>query len=100
MLWVIGAFIPVVLPIPARLGYVLMAALVGAAAVCLIVGRRSLGSMVSQLAWGPSGRPPPTRRRAAASRAATPPTSRDRTRAGEHGRSSGRSGVAVPPPPT
>ena len=99
MLWVIGAFIPVVLPIPARLGYVLMAALVGAAAVSLIVGRRSLGSMVSQLAWGPSGRPPPTRRRAAAPRAAAP-TSRDRTRAGQRGGSSGRSGVAVPPPPT
>ena len=30
MLWVVGAFIPVVLPIPAQLGYVLIAVLVGA----------------------------------------------------------------------
>lgn len=98
MLWVIGAFIPVVLPIPARLGYVLMAALLGAATACVVVGRRSLGSMVSQLAWGPSGRPPPARRREAAPRAAAPASSRTRRAAGERDRPPGRSGVAVPPP--
>ena len=99
MLWVIGAFIPVVLPIPARLGYGLMAALLGAAAACVVGGRRSLGSMVSQLAWGPSGRPPPGRRRTAP-RAAAPTTSRTRSGAGDRDRSPERSGVAVPPPPS
>jgi hypothetical protein len=58
----VGAFVPVVVPLPAQLGYLLIALLVGAATACYVVGRRSLGSMVSQLAWGPSGRPPATAR--------------------------------------
>ena len=102
MLWVVGAFIPVVLPIPAQLGYVLIAVLVGAGSACFILGRRSLGSMVSQLAWGPSGRPPPARGRSASASppAGRPATGRSRPQPGgdRRDRSTGRSGMAVPPP--
>jgi Transmembrane secretion effector len=103
MLWVIGAFIPVVLPIPAQFGYLLIAVLVGAGAASFILGRRSLGSMVSQLAWGPSGRPPPARGRSTAAtsrRGGGSGLARSRGRPAAEGRDrpAGRSGVAVPPP--
>ena len=38
--WVVGAFLPVALPIPARLGSLLVAAVIGFAFVSFIVGRR------------------------------------------------------------
>ena len=38
--WVVGAFVPVVLPIPARVGSVLVAAGIGFALVSYIIGRR------------------------------------------------------------
>jgi hypothetical protein len=40
IIWVIGAFIPVVIPIPARLGYLIVAAVAGFAAVTYWIGRR------------------------------------------------------------
>ena len=42
--WVVGAFVPVVLPIPARLGSLLVAAGIGFALVSFIVGRRRPGA--------------------------------------------------------
>ena len=42
--WVVGAFLPVALPIPARLGSLLVAAGIGFALVSFIVGRRQPGA--------------------------------------------------------
>ena len=42
--WVVGAFLPVALPIPARLGSLLVAAGIGFALVSFIVGRRRPGA--------------------------------------------------------
>ena len=42
--WVVGAFLPVALPIPARLGSLLVAASIGFALVSFIVGRRRPGA--------------------------------------------------------
>ena len=42
--WVVGAFLPVALPMPARLGSLLVAAVIGFALVSFIVGRRRTGA--------------------------------------------------------
>ena len=42
--WVVGAFLPVALPIPARLGSLLVAAGIGFALGSFIVGRRRPGA--------------------------------------------------------
>lgn len=53
--WVIGAFLPVVLPIPARLGMLLVAIAVAFALASYVIGRRSMRERAS--------RPDGTRRR-------------------------------------
>lgn len=55
VLWVVGAFFPVVVPLPARIGYLLLALLGAAAVASYLFGRRSLGSVVSQLARAGEG---------------------------------------------
>ena len=53
ILWVVGAFIPVVVPLPARLGYAGLGVLAAAATASYLLGRRSLGSVVGEWARGP-----------------------------------------------
>ena len=60
--WVVGAFLPVILPIPARLGYVTIALAAGFAGVTYWIGRRDAAA----------GRPPRAGRRSARA----PPASR------------------------
>ena len=45
--WVAGAFIPVVIPLPARLGYLVVAAAAGFAAFSYVVGRRTVRERAS-----------------------------------------------------
>lgn len=42
LIWVVGAFLPVVLPFPVQLGYLLIAGVAGFAAVTYTIGRRSI----------------------------------------------------------
>jgi hypothetical protein len=79
MLWVVGAFIPVVVPLPARLGFLLLGLLAAAASLSDLLGRQPLGAALTQLARrgvqnpaqpGPPPRPaPPAGTRPAADRA-------------------------------
>ena len=51
--WVIGAFIPVIIPIPARFGFLMIAVTAGFAAATYWIGRKDAAA----------GRPPRQRRR-------------------------------------
>jgi hypothetical protein len=42
LIWVVGAIIPVIIPIPAQIGYLLIASVAGFAAFTYWVGRRSM----------------------------------------------------------
>jgi hypothetical protein len=53
ILWVLGAFIPVVVPLPARLAYLGLGALAAGATASYLLARRSLGSVVGEWARGP-----------------------------------------------
>jgi hypothetical protein len=50
MLWVFGAFVPVVVPLPDRVGFLLIGLLAGAASASYLLGRQPLGATLTQLA--------------------------------------------------
>jgi hypothetical protein len=58
MVWVVGALIPVVLPIPARLGYLIIAGTMAFAVVSYILGRRRARAAAGTETTRPSGREP------------------------------------------
>jgi hypothetical protein len=56
MLWVVGAFIPVVIPLPARIGFLLIGLLAAAASLSYMVLRQPLGAVVGQMSRGRAAR--------------------------------------------
>jgi hypothetical protein len=61
MLWVVGAFIPVVIPLPARIGFLLIGLLAAAASLSYMVLRQPLGAVVGQMSRGRAARTVATR---------------------------------------